>query len=108
MEKIEQLDDFLKRIICNIHENITDLLTALLVFSEEELSQAGCAKDLDFSSCMSENQFFLARFYCLNHKNLTESFINNFDSRIPAYNGGAERRLEYAQRAKNKPTFNWH
>lgn len=96
IKEFEKLDAISKSIILNIHENIADLLTALLVFSEEELMQANCAKDLDFSSCMSENQFSLALFYCQNHKLLTENFIKNIVPKFVNENGGAKRRLEYA------------
>ena len=82
----ERLDSFSKAILMNIHENIADLLTSLLVFSEEELLQANCAKDLDFSSCMSENQFSLAHFYCQNHKALAENFIKNIVPKVMAQN----------------------
>lgn len=91
IKEVEELDDFFKNIIFNIHENITDLLTALLVFSEEELSKAECAKELDFSSCMSKDQISLAHFYCQNHKVLTENFIKNFFPEISADKGGTQR-----------------
>ncbi len=100
LEKIEQLDKVSKLIICKIHENMTDLLTALLLFTEEELLKAKGAKDLDFSSCMSENQISLAHFYCQNHKVLMENFIKNIAPKISTDKGGAERRLEHAQKAK--------
>ncbi len=91
IKEVNELNDFLKGIIFNIHENITDLLTALLVFSEKELSQAECAKEIDFSSCMSENQFSLAHFYCRNHKALAENFMKNFFPKISMDRGGTER-----------------
>ena len=91
LKEIEQLDGVAKIVICNIHENITDLLTTLLLYSEEELLKANCAKDLDFSSCMSENQFSLAHFYCQNHKVLMENFIKNIAPKISMDNDGAKR-----------------
>ena len=100
LKEIEQLDEVSKIVICNIHENITDLLTTLLLYSEEELLKANCAKDLDFSSCMSENQFSLAHFYCQNHKVLMENFIKNIAPKISMDNDGAKRRLEHAPAAK--------
>ncbi len=100
LKEMEQLDEVSKLIICNIHENMADLLTLYLLFSEEELLKANCAKDLDFSSCMSENQFSLAHFYCQNHKVLMENFIKNIAPKISMDNDGAKRRLEHAQKAK--------
>ena len=80
----------------SVYENIADLLTTLLVFSEAELSQAHCAKDLDLSSCMSETQFSLAHFYCQNHEVLTENFIKNIVPTLPDKIGETRRRLVYA------------
>ena len=92
LKEMEQLGEIAKIIICNIHENLADLLTALLLSSEEELLKANCAKDLDFSSCISENQFSLAHFYCQNHKVLMENFIKNIAPKISSDKDGPERR----------------
>ena len=100
LKEIEQLDGVAKIVICNIHENMADLLTLYLLYSEEELLKANCAKDLDFSSCMSENQFSLAHFYCQNHEVLMENFIKNIAPKISMNNDGAKRRLEHAPAAK--------
>lgn len=96
IKEVEQLDAVSKSIFVNIHENIADLLTTLLVFSEEELSQAESVKDLDFSTCMGENQFSLALFYCQNYKTLTENFIKNIAPNFPNGKVPVQRRLEYA------------
>lgn len=86
IQEFEQLDPVSKVVFMNIHENIADLLTSLLVFSEEELLKAQSAGDLDFSSCMSKDQVSLALFYCQNHRILTENFMNNFVPKIMAQN----------------------
>ncbi|MBP3743393.1 MAG: hypothetical protein J6J00_10450 [Treponema sp.] len=86
IKEIEKLDAFSRVIAMNIYENIADLLTTLLVFSEDELLKAQSAGDTDFSSCMSENQISLALFYCQNHETLTESFMKRIASKIMAQN----------------------
>lgn len=86
VQEFEQLDPVSKVVLMNIHENIADLLTSLLVFSEEELLKAQSAGDLDFSSCMSKDQLSLALFYCQNHQILTEKFMKNFVPQIMAQN----------------------
>lgn len=91
VQEFEQLDPISKIVLKNIHENIADLLTLLLVFSEEELSQAQCAGDWDFSSCMSKDQMSLALFYYQNHKILTENFIKNIVPKIMAQKKYARR-----------------
>ena len=82
----ERLDSFSKAILMNIHENIADLLTSLLVFSEEELLKAQSAGDFDFSSCMGKDQISLALFYCQNRKALAENFMKNIVPKIMAKN----------------------
>ncbi len=73
----EQQNPLIRKVYLDIHENIVDLLTSLLIFSEEELLQAQSAENLDYSSCMSKNQISLALFYCQNHKALAENFVKN-------------------------------
>lgn len=82
LQKIEEFEPIVKAVFMNIHENMADLLTSLLVFSEDELLSAKSARDLDFSSCMSENQFSLALFYCQNHKVLKENFMKNIAKEV--------------------------
>ncbi len=82
----EQLEPVVKSVLMSIHENIADLLTSLLVFSEEELLHAQDAGDFDFSSCMSKDQISLALFYCQNHKILTENFMKRFAPQVTAQN----------------------
>ena len=86
VQEFERLDPVSKIVLMNIHENMADLLTSLLVFTEEELLNAQSAGDLDFSSCMSKDQISLALFYCQNHKTLTENFIKNFVPKTMAQN----------------------
>jgi len=61
--------------LIKIHENMADLLTALVLFSEEELVQAECTGNKVYNSCMGLKQISLALFYCQNHKMLTDHFI---------------------------------
>lgn len=86
IKEFGQLDPVSKVVLMNIHENIADLLTSLLVFSKEELLNAQSAGDLDFSSCMSEDQISLALFYCQNHKALAENFMKKIVPQIRAHN----------------------
>lgn len=86
VQEFDQLDPVSRAVLMNIHENIADLLTSLLVFSEEELLHAQGAGDFDFSSCMSKDQISLALFYCQNHKTLTENFMKRFAPQITAQN----------------------
>ena len=86
----ERLDSFSKAILMNIHENIADLLTSLLVFSEEELLKAQSAGDFDFCSCMGKDQISLALFYCQNRKALAENFMKNIEPKIMAQNKRTE------------------
>lgn len=86
----EQIDPITKAVFIKIHENIADLLTSLLVFSEEELLQAKGAGDLDLSSFMSKDQLSLAHFYCQNHKTLTENFMKKLVSHITAQKNNSE------------------
>lgn len=86
VQKFEQFDPLSKAVFMNIHENIADLLTSLLVFSEEELLKAQSAGDWDFTSCMSKDQVSLALFYCQNHKILAENFIKKIAPQIMAQN----------------------
>lgn len=79
-----QLDKVAQAVFIGIHENIADLLTTLLVFSEDELLKANSAKELDFGSGMSEDQFSLALFYCKNHSFLEENFVKNIAPEITA------------------------
>ncbi len=90
VQEFEQLDPVSRVVLMNIHENIADLLTSLLVFSEEELLNAQSAGDLDFSSCMSKDQVSLALFYCQNHQILTENFINKIVPQFMAQNKQTE------------------
>lgn len=82
LQKIEKFEPIVKAVFMNIHENMADLLTSLLVFSEDEFLNAKSAGDFDFSSCMSENQFSLALFYCQNHKVLKENFMKNIAKEV--------------------------
>lgn len=93
IEKIECLDPVSKAVFVQIHENIADLLTSLLVFSEDELLQAQTAKGVDFSSCIGKNQLSLAQFYCQNHKILAENFIKNIAPNITVQNKHNQRRI---------------
>ncbi len=86
VQEFERLDSVSKAAFMNIHENIADLLTSLLVFSEEELLKAQSTGDLDFGSCMGKDQLSLALFYCQNHKVLTENFMKNIVPKIMAQN----------------------
>ena len=90
VKEFEQLDPVSKVVLMNIHENIADLLTSLLVFSEEELLKAQSAGDFDFSSCMGKDQISLALFYCQNHQILAENFINKIVPQIMAQNRQTE------------------
>ena len=90
VQDFEQLDPVSKAVLMNIHENITDLITSLLVFSEDELLNAQSAGDFDFSSCMSQDQLSLALFYCQNHQILTENFMKNFVPKFKAQNNQHE------------------
>lgn len=87
-----QFDEITQGIFIDIHENSADLLTALLVFSEEELLKARSARELDFGSCMSEGQFSLALFYCKNHTFLEENFVKNIAPEIMAFVKQVQRR----------------
>ena len=86
----EQIDPIAKAVFIKIHENIADLLTSLLVFSEEELLQAKGAGDLDLSSFMGKEQLSLAHFYCQNHETLTENFMKKLVSHITAQKNNSE------------------
>ena len=90
VQEFERLDPVSKAVFMNIHENIADLLTSLLVFSEEELLKAQSAGDFDFSSCMGKDQISLALFYCQNRKALAENFMKNIVPKIMAQNKRAE------------------
>ena len=90
LKEFERLDPVSKAVLINIHENIADLLTSLLVFSEEELLKAQSAGDFDFSSCMGKDQISLALFYCQNHQILTENLINKIAQQIMAQNRQTE------------------
>ena len=92
---LEQLDPVSKAILNRIHENITDLLTALLVFNEEELLKMNDGKSFDFGSCMGSNQLALAAYYCKHHKLLTENFFKNIAPKIWEQNQ-IQRRLKNA------------
>lgn len=78
------LDPITKAVLLDIHENMADLLTSLLVFSEEELLNAKSAGDLDFGPCMGEAPVSLARFYCQNHKALVQNFMKHIVPQIAA------------------------
>ncbi|WP_191017965.1 hypothetical protein [Treponema zioleckii] len=84
VQEFEQLDPFSKAVFMNIHENMADLLTSLLVFSEEEFLHSQGAGDFDFSSCMSKDQISLVLFYCQNHEKLAENFMKKFAPQIVA------------------------
>ena len=90
VQEFERLDPVSKAVFMNIHENIADLLTSLLVFSEEELLKAQSAGDFDFSSCMGKDQISLALFYCQNRKALAENFMKNIVPKIMAQNKRTE------------------
>ncbi|BDC97280.1 hypothetical protein [Treponema saccharophilum] len=90
LQEFERLDTVSKAVFMNIHENIADLLTSLLVFSEEELLKAQSAGDFDFGSCMGKDQISLALFYCQNHKVLAENFMKNIVPKIMAQNKQTE------------------
>lgn len=66
-----------RQILIGIHENLTDLLTSLLIFPEDKLMSAKSAEEIEDSSCMSGEQIDLALFYCQNYKILQENFIRN-------------------------------
>ena len=90
VQEFERLDPVSKAVFMNIHENIADLITSLLVFSEEELLKAQSAGDFDFSSCMGKDQISLALFYCQNRKALAENFMKNIVPKIMAQNKRTE------------------
>ena len=78
IKEYQQLTPAAKAAFLTINENIADLLTTLLIYSEEELLNAQSAGDLEYNSCMSETQISLALFYCKNYKMLVENFVKNF------------------------------
>ncbi|MGN0729732.1 hypothetical protein [Treponema sp.] len=92
----EQIDPVVKAVLIKIHENIADLLTSLLVFSEEELLHAQSAGDLDFGSFMGKDQISLALFYFQNHEILAANFMKRFAPQIAAQNKQTEfqRRID--------------
>ena len=96
IQEFEQLDPVSRVALMNIHENIADLFTALLVFSEDEILKAQSAGDFDFSSCMSKNQISLALFYCQNHEVLAKNFMKKFAPQLLAQNKQTEiqRRID--------------
>ncbi len=106
LTEAEQLDPIVKTIFIKIHENVVDLLTTLLVFSEEELLASQSAENLDYSSCMGENQISLALFYCQNYKTLEENFIKNILPEIVAYKNQKRRVAQLAFGQKNKLPLN--
>lgn len=91
LKEFERMDPVSKAVFMNIHENIADLLTSLLVFSEEEFLNAQSAGDFDFGSCMSEDQFSLVLFYCQNHKVLAENFMKNIVPKATAQQKDSRR-----------------
>ncbi len=93
--EFNKLDPVTKTVLTQIHENITDLLTALLIFSEEELLSMDGSQKIDFGSSMGSNQISLAAYYCKNHKLLTENFIKNIAPKIREHNQ-IQRRLNNA------------
>lgn len=102
LQQFERLAPVSKIVLMNIHENIADLLTSLLVFSEEELLKAQSAGDLDFSSFMSKDQISLALFYFQNHKVLAENFMKNIVPKAVAQNRLKRRIGKMAARQKNE------
>lgn len=80
VNEFEQLDPITRVVIINIHENIAGLMTLLLVFREEDLLDTESARDLDFGSCMSQEQISLALFYLQNHDALTNNFMRKLVS----------------------------
>lgn len=66
-----------RMILCGIHENLVDLVTPLLVLSEDELKAAQSAKsDFDYT-CLSGGQLDLALFYFQNYDVLQKNFKRN-------------------------------
>ena len=95
LPEFERLDPVSKMVILQIHENITDVLTALLVFSEEELLKMDTGDKAGFSSFIGKNQLALAAYYCKHHKLLTENFFKNIAPKIWEQNK-IQRRLKNA------------
>lgn len=101
---INKLDPISRSIFIQIHENIADLLTSLLVFSEKELIKAHGAGGPDCSSGLSKNQISLASFYCQNHEFFLQNFLNQYAPKLAAQKQEAGRIEEWQ---KNKLPFNW-
>lgn len=78
-----------RAVLTDIHENVTDLLTALLVFSEEELMEGYREGDAGLCSCMGDGQLSLAHFYCQNHEALVRGFMKNI---MPRFGAGKKSR----------------
>lgn len=73
----EDVPHEVKMILCGIHENLVDLVTPLLVLSEDELKAAQSARaDLDYT-CLSGGQLDLALFYSQNYDVLQKNFKRN-------------------------------
>lgn len=88
----KSIDSLTKMILGSIHENMADLLTALLVFSEEELLNSRSAKNC-VCPCMSDSQISLALFYAQNHEFLAENFRNSILPQIRK-EAAVSRRIE--------------
>lgn len=79
-------------VLCGVHENFVDLITPLLVLSEEELKAAqGARPELDYT-CLSGGQLDLALFYYQNYDVLQENFKKNIEPYLKkaAQEGGVE------------------
>lgn len=68
---------FFKRLYIQIDENITDLLTCLLVTSEEEIVNAKNIKDFKYASHMSKRQLEMTLFYCQGYDMFKDNYRNH-------------------------------
>lgn len=89
-----------KDILIGIHENLTDLLTSLLIFPEDELMKAKSAQEIEGGSCIGGLQLDLALFYCQNYKTLQENFISNILPQIEE-----NKRLDMKKKEDMMPAY---